>query len=74
MHEILVSLAGVMMAMTFTMILLMAIIGIPVIFCAGVYWLFCFLTGAIFHWIYPIGAGLFVAVVIICSTFGVDDV
>ena len=73
MHEILVSLAGVIMVMAFTMVLLAVIIGIPVIFCAGVYWLFCFLTGAIFHWIYPIGAGLVIAMFIMCAAYGVDD-
>lgn len=73
MHEFLVSLAGVIMAMAFTMILLVAIIGIPVIFCAVVYWLFCLLTGTIFHWIYPIGAGLVIAMFIMCAAYGVDD-
>ena len=72
MHEFLVALSGVVMAMAFTMILLAVIIGIPVIFCAGVCWLFCFLTGTVFHWIYPVGAGLAIAMFIMCSAYGVD--
>ena len=60
------------MAMAFTVILLAVIIGIPIALCGAFYYGLCLLTGTIFNWIYPIGAGLAIAMFIMCSAYGMD--